>query len=99
MSGEAPEVTVQHKPERNRFEVHFDEGTAVLEYMKVGNTLIFTHTEVPESLEGRGLAGKLAKTGLEYVRDNGMSAAPLCPFVKAYIERHPEYKDLVRLGG
>lgn len=92
-------VTVNHKPDNNRFEAALDGKLAVLEYMQVGNTLIFTHTEVPEALEGQGIGGKLAKTGLEYVRDNNMTAAPLCPFVKAYIKRHPEYEDLVKLGG
>jgi len=92
-------LNLHHNSDKNRFEASSSAGTAVSEYMKVGNTLIFTHTEVPEALEGQGIGGKLAKAALEYVRDNKMSAAPLCPFVKGYIERHPEYKDLVRLGG
>ena len=93
------QVNVEHQPARNRFAAEVGGSLAVVEYMKVGNTLIFTHTEVPETLEGQGIGGQLAKAALEYVRNNHMSAAPLCPFVKGYIERHPEYKDLVRLGG
>ena len=93
------DVQVEHAPERNRFEAQVDGKTAVLEYMQVGDSLIFTHTEVPEALEGQGVGGALAKAGLEYVRDHDMTAAPLCPFVKAYIKRHPEYQSLVRLGG
>ena len=93
------DVQVEHVSEKNRFEAQVDNQTAVLEYMKVGNSLIFTHTEVPEALEGQGIGGALAKAGLSYVRDHDMTAAPLCPFVKAYIKRHPEYQSLVRLGG
>jgi len=93
------QIKVEHQPDNNRFAADVGGSLAVVEYMKVGNTLIFTHTEVPEALEGQGIGGKLAKVALEYVRDNKMSAAPLCPFVKGYIKRHPEYKDLVRLGG
>ena len=93
------EVDVTHNEERKRFEAQIGEQTAVLEYMKVGDTYIFTHTEVPEALEGRGIGGALAKTGLEYVRDHDLTTAPLCPFVKAYIQRHPEYKPLVKMGG
>lgn len=92
-------VSVEHHPEHNRFEATVAGGTAVLEYMKVGDSLIFTHTEVPESLEGQGVGGALAKAGLEWVRDHGMTAAPLCPFVRAYIQRHPEYQSLVKMGG
>ena len=90
---------VHNNPDKNRFEAAIPAGTAVCEYMKVGNTLIFTHTEVPEALEGQGIGGALAKAGLEYVREHDFTTAPLCPFVKAYIQRHPEYKPLVKMGG
>ncbi len=89
--------TVIHQPEKNRFALDVEGKTAHIDYMKVGSTLIFTHTEVPESLEGKGIGGQLAKTALDYVRDQGLSAAPLCPFVKGYLEKHPEYHALVRL--
>ena len=92
-------VTIAHYPERKRFEAVIGDKTAVLEYMQVGKTFIFSHTEVPIGLEGIGIGGALAKFGLEYVRDNNLKASPLCPFVKAYIEKHPEYKTLVKLGG
>lgn len=92
-------LTIINNPDKNRFEASTLAGTAVTDYMKVGNTLIFTHTEVPEALEGQGIASKLVKFALDYVRENKLTASPLCPFVKAYIERHPEYDDIVRLKG
>lgn len=92
-------LSIKHNEDMNRFEAELNGELAKMEYMKVGNTLIFTHTEVPESFEGQGIGSKLAKTALTYVKDNEMTAAPLCPFVKSYIDEHPEYKSLVRLGG
>ena len=100
MSNETPadeSLKIIHNPDLNRFEASLPEGTAELVYMKVGDTLIFHHTEVPEALEGRGIASTLAKTGLEYVKENNISAAALCPFVKAYVQRHPEYQSLLKL--
>ncbi len=90
-------INIIHNPEKNRFEASLAEGTAELVYMKVGDTLIFHHTEVPEALEGQGIGSKLAKAGLEYVKENNISAAALCPFVKAYVQRHPEYQSLLKL--
>ncbi len=100
MSDKTPEnesLKINHNPELNRFEANLAEGTAELVYMKVGDTLIFHHTEVPEALEGQGIGSKLAKVGLEYVKENNISAAALCPFVKAYVQRHPEYQSLLKL--
>ncbi len=57
--------------------------------------IVFTHTGVPPALEGRGIGSALAKTGLEYARANNLEVVPLCSFVRGYIERKPEYQDLV----
>lgn len=86
------EYTVVHNPDKNRFEVQLDaDNVAVAEYMQHGKNLVFTHTEVPAAYEGRGIAAKLAYTALEYARDNGYKVQPLCPFIRSYIKRHPEY--------
>jgi hypothetical protein len=53
------------------------------------------HTEVPEALRGRGIAGELAKTGLEYARDNQLKVDVVCPLVANYISKHPEFQPLV----
>jgi predicted GNAT family acetyltransferase len=91
-------VEVEHHPERKRFEARLDGKTAFLEYLHVRETLILSHSEVPRGLEGRGVGSALVKTALEYVRDHELTAAPLCPFARAYIHRHPEYKVLVGFG-
>jgi predicted GNAT family acetyltransferase len=58
--------------------------------------VVFIHTEVAPEFEGRGVGGALAKGALEDVRAGGQyDVIPLCPFIKGYIEKHPEYADLV----
>lgn len=90
------DITVTHPPDAGRFEVQLDGHTAELTYQRVGEKIIFTHTGVPPALEGRGVGGALARAGLEYARAEELVVRPLCPFVAAYIARHPEYADLVR---
>jgi hypothetical protein len=57
--------------------------------------LSLVHTEVPAELEGHGIGGRLAKAGLEFARQENLKVVPSCPFVAAYIRRHPEYLELV----
>ncbi len=90
--------TLRHNEAHNRFEAELDGETAVAQYMLVGNTYIMTHTEVPEVFEGQGVGSQLVSYALEQIRAEGKQVAPLCPFVKAYIERHPEYRTLVKMG-
>lgn len=69
---------------------------AIVEYFMRDGEMVFTHTEVPEALEGKGIASRLAKFALEYAREHNLHIAPLCPFVKTYVERHPEYKTMIK---
>ena len=55
----------------------------------------FLHTEVPEELEGRGVGSALVRGSLDHARREAWTVLPFCPFVHAYIRRHPEYVDLV----
>jgi uncharacterized protein len=57
--------------------------------------IVFLHTEVPKAIEGHGVAGKLARAALEYARDEGLGVIARCPFVAAYVRRHPEYQALL----
>ncbi len=79
----------------SRYELHVGDDVAVAEYSKRGDLMILTHTEVPTELEGRGVAGRLARRALDDARMQGMRVVPRCPFMRAYIEKHPEYQDLV----
>ena len=86
---------VQNHPSQHRFEIRVGEEVAFLSYRLSGATINLIHTEVPESLRGRGLGDRLAQAALEHARQQGLTVIPTCPFVKAYIQRHPEYASLV----
>lgn len=78
-----------------RFEIERNGQVAYLEYNLAGKVLQLIHSEVPESLRGHGLASELAKSALEWARENGVKVDVICPSVAAYLEKHPEYSDLV----
>jgi uncharacterized protein len=81
---------------RSRFELQEKGQTAYLEFdLDSGGWITLLHTEVPEALRGHGIAGELAKTGLEYARDNQLKVDVVCPLVANYIAKHPEFQPLV----
>lgn len=90
------EHTVKHNELSQAFEVKRDDQLAVLEYYRQDDAIVFTHTGVPEELEGQGVGSALARAGLDYARAQDLRVVPQCRFVRAYLERHPEYQDLVR---
>lgn len=90
------EIDVTDNPSKKRFEANVDGYLAVTNYIRNSSSITFTHTEVPEELRGRGIGNHLAHAALEAARAEGLSVVPLCPFVSAYIKRHPEYQSLVK---
>lgn len=86
---------VKRNDARTRYELEVEGKLAVSEYNRLANAVMFTHTEVPEALEGRGIGSALARGALDDVRAQGLQVIPLCPFIAAFIRRHPEYLDLV----
>src|SRR5580692_8900495 len=86
----------QQSVSRNRFEFDEDGETAYLEFDVDGHGWItLWHTEVPPSLRGRGIAGTLARTALEYARNEKLKVDVICPIVTDYIHKNPEFNDLV----
>lgn len=83
-------MEVRHNEAAHRFEVPLGNDFAVLEYALEGKQIIFLHTGVPEAYEGKGIASQLVKTGLDYARSAGLTVVARCPYVKAYLERHPQ---------
>ena len=81
--------------ETRRFEVALDGETAFAEYRLVDHGIILPHTVVPDAFEGRGVGSALARAALGYARREGLKVIPLCPFIAAYITKHPEWHDLV----
>jgi predicted GNAT family acetyltransferase len=88
------ELEVQHHPERNRFEVMIDDKVAWVNYRTAANQINFTSTEVPPEFEGMGIGSKLARFVLDYAKAQGYRVQANCPFIAAYIRRHPEYQSI-----
>lgn len=87
---------VNDDPDESRYEVWLD-GLEVgfARYVRRGNRTYFVHTEIEPAHEGAGLGSALAAGALDAERDRGEPIIPLCPFIRQYIDRHPEYADLV----
>lgn len=89
-------VEIVPNPDQHRFEIHVDGRKAgQAEYVRRGDLVIFTHTEIADAYEGQGLGSQLARGALDAVRAAGDPIVPLCPFIAGYIGKHPEYADLV----
>ncbi|WP_066657745.1 MULTISPECIES: GNAT family N-acetyltransferase [unclassified Sphingomonas] len=86
---------IRDNAERHRFEVVVDGHLARAEYAVSGDVITFTHTIVPPALEGRGIASRLIRHALSEARARGLRVVPQCPFVAAYIRKHPEWADLL----
>lgn len=80
---------VDHAP-ACRFELATDAGPAFAAYARDGDLITFTHTVVPPSVKGQGIGGHLIAGALTQVRAAGLVVVPRCPFVAAYIDKHPE---------
>ena len=90
------EPTVSDAPDASRYEIR--EGEQLLghaDYQRRGDTLVFTHTEVDQDAGRSGLGSTLVRGALDDVRAKGGSVVAKCSFVRGYIEKHPEYADLV----
>jgi uncharacterized protein len=87
---------VNDNEEERRYEVHLD-GILVghLRYVRRGGRAYFVHTEVDLGHEGAGLGSILVRGALDAQRERDELVVPLCPFVRDYLERHPDYTDVV----
>ena len=91
---------VVDNPEQGRYELRLGERLVGFSaYVVRPARIVFTHTEVDGAYEGQGLGSKLARGALDDVRRRGLRVTPRCPFIAAYIRRHPDYEDLVAESG
>lgn len=89
-------IEVVHEPEQQRYAVSVDGRPAgFAAYIPTPGMVVFTHTEVDRAFEGQGVGSALAREALDDVRRQGHQVMPLCPFILAWIRRHPEYGDMV----
>jgi predicted GNAT family acetyltransferase len=82
---------------RHRFELEVEGHLATEHYRRDGNVIIFEHTEVPPELAGKGVGSRLVKGALDEVRAEGLKVIAQCPFVKGWIDKHPDYADLLKV--
>lgn len=95
MSG-AEGLRLSDNPPARRYEAHLREQLAGFsEYRLSPGRIVFFHTLIEPELEGRGIGSRLVRFELDDVRARGLRVTPRCPFVRAFIKRHPEYADLV----
>lgn len=90
-----PALHITHNPSAQRFETTIEGKTGYISYKDRGDTLVYDHTIVPQSLGGRGVGSELVKHALDYAREQHKKVIPQCSFVSAYINNHPDYQDLV----
>lgn len=86
---------VENNRDEARYELTHEGQTAIAAYRRDGDTIVFDHTVVPEALEGHGVGSRLVAAALDDARAQGLRVVPHCAFVAAFIERHPDYADLV----
>ena len=94
----APPLSIVHNLAAQRFEATVDGQLSHTDYRRVGDTLHLVHTEVPQALEGRGIAAELVEAALDYVASNGLKVVPMCPYVRGYMGKHPETHALLASG-
>jgi predicted GNAT family acetyltransferase len=94
-----PQLKVRDNAAREQYELTVDGTPAgVVTYGREGDVLVLRHTEVDDAYEGQGIGGEFARRVLDDVRAAGLQIRPDCPFIRHYLEEHPEYGDLVVPG-
>ena len=88
-------LPIRDNPEASRFEVEVEGRMAFAEYRLPEGSILFSHTEVPSELEGRGIGSALVRFALAAARERGLQVIPVCPFFVAFLGRHPEEADIV----
>jgi predicted GNAT family acetyltransferase len=86
---------VTDQSDRQLFELEEEGKLAFASYRREGNLLIIPHVEADPALRGRGAAGRLMAGMLEIVRLREEKVRPLCGYAAAWIQRHPQYQDLI----
>jgi len=87
---------IRNNESESQFETNVDGHLALCAYdLEDPNRIVFTHTEVPEALSGRGIAGAVVKFGLDHAREQKLIVVPQCAYVAAFVKRHSEYQDLL----
>jgi predicted GNAT family acetyltransferase len=91
------DIQITDQPAQHRYEARIgNELAGYCEYNLLSEAIMFTHTEVLEAFEGRGVGSALARHVLDRARSDGKQVIPVCQFIAGYIRKHRDYADLVR---
>ena len=87
--------SVRDNKAQSRFELDVEDAVAFANYRLAPGTVVITHTETPRALRGRGIASELVQGALQLIRADGLKVVASCGFVVDYLQKHPEFRDLV----
>jgi predicted GNAT family acetyltransferase len=97
---ESLQVRIVDNPEHHRVEARSDDGdlTGFSQYYVRDGAYVFFHTEVDDEFEGRGIASQIAQGVVDFVRGRGMPLVPECSFIRSWLRKHPDSKEIVADG-
>jgi uncharacterized protein len=96
VSADGQDISISKNEAAGRYEIRLDgRRVGLADFYRRGDTVVIPHTETSPEFGGRGLASRLVRYCLEDIRDQQLRVDPACPFVAAYIRKHPEYADLL----
>lgn len=96
--GNLEQIPIKDNTTAQQFEMRVEGHLAKIEYTLSGDRIFLTHTEVPQALEGKGIAANMVSRVLIAIEERKLKLVPLCPYVAAYIRKHPEWKRLLAQG-
>jgi len=95
MTAEIKDIPLIQNKIEEQFEMHINDEVALIAYQERGDNYMLIHTEVPESLEGRGIASMLVTKTLSLIEEQGRKIIPMCAYVKSFLAKHPEWNRIV----
>ena len=90
------ELEIINNEVKPRFEAKLGDEFAFIDYRWQNGVIVFMHTFVPDAGQGKGIAGKLAGFALEYVKEKDLKMKLYCPYMRTYVNKHPEYKEFIK---
>jgi predicted GNAT family acetyltransferase len=89
------EIPFTNNEAEHNFEMIVDGKRSFIDYMRKGDKIYLIHTEVPQELEGKGVAPEMVEKALQYIEDQHLKLVPLCAYVQHYLKRNPDWNRIV----